>query len=245
MSTLRFAFFSPDNPNPFISLRGSKELQGHPTRAKPLINRFIRTAQKLKITKRPNQAAEHSAPRKTKNSPSARTPQAPFNCSNLGLIRSAQTSQACQPRSNTWTALRHPQPISQILSKPINQVRSSLLRYSSTLASFSRLCNTVQTKRKQPPKPANRSRLAPALYLPASTALTCDFLRIAPHPQSRNNQSDTPPAGDTSRDFTGAALLQRRRTTIAFAAAYPVIDSCHEVRKLPHRLDDRWPSGRR
>ena len=51
-----------NNPNPFISLRGSKELQGHPTRAKPLVNLLIRTAQKLKITKRPIQAAEHSAP---------------------------------------------------------------------------------------------------------------------------------------------------------------------------------------
>jgi hypothetical protein len=64
MSTARFAFFSPDNPNPFISLRGSKELQSHPARAKPLVNRLIRTAQKLKITKRPIQAAEHSAPSK-------------------------------------------------------------------------------------------------------------------------------------------------------------------------------------
>jgi hypothetical protein len=40
------------SPNSFISLRGSKEPQSHSARAKPRVNRLIRTAQKTK--KHPN-----------------------------------------------------------------------------------------------------------------------------------------------------------------------------------------------
>jgi hypothetical protein len=85
-----FAFFSPNRLHSFISLRGSKEPLGHRTRAKSLANRLIRTAQKLKKTKRPSRSRSTQP---LNYPPSARTPQAPFNGSNLGLIRSAQTSR--------------------------------------------------------------------------------------------------------------------------------------------------------
>jgi len=128
LSTLRFAYFLPANPNPFISLRGSKEPQGHPTRAKPLVNLLIRTAQKLKITKRPFGRGALSS---SKNLPSARTPLASINCSNLGSDSVRPKLQACQPRSNAWTALRHTS-IASISKKPKPEEPISKARSSAT-----------------------------------------------------------------------------------------------------------------
>ena len=58
-------FSRSKSPNPFISLRGSKEPQDHSARAKPRVNRLIRPAQKIKNIQTTIPAAEHSAPQKT------------------------------------------------------------------------------------------------------------------------------------------------------------------------------------
>jgi hypothetical protein len=135
------------SPNPFISLRGSKELEGHSARAKPHVNRLIRTAQKLENIQTTIPAAEHSAP---KNSPSAPTPQAPINCSNLGLDSVRPNFQAGQPPSNAWTALRLPNLISQ--SCPQNHASQSIKREAVHLIyqSVDAFATCVQTKQQSP-----------------------------------------------------------------------------------------------
>jgi hypothetical protein len=186
-----FASFSLNRLHSFISLRGSKEALGHSARAKSLGNILIRTAQKTQKSGTAIAAAEHSAP--AKNSPSARTPQAPFNCSNLGL-ESDPPSTPGQPKPQTSigkhldcapTTVRQPYPMSiSSLSQP-SSAKPCCLVLTYLSSHFTSLQHRA-TKRKQPPKSAYRPNLAPALNLSASAALPCDFLRIATPPQPRN-----------------------------------------------------------
>jgi len=181
VSTFDFAFFLPNRHNPFISLRGSKELLGHSAGAKLQINQLIRTAQKTQKIATAISAAEHLAPQN--HSPSARTPQAPFNCSNLGLIRSAQTSRPVN--RDPTLGLRSDLP-NQSAIHTAN--RSSAKQYHLVLTHSSRLFTSLQ-HRANAAKLAHRLNSAPALSLLASAALPCDFLRIAtpPHPRNRNS----------------------------------------------------------
>jgi hypothetical protein len=148
-STSRFAFFSSENPNPFISLRGSKEPQGHPARAKTARQPIIRTAQNSKTTKRPIR------PRSTQllnYLPSARTPQDSFN-SNLGLIRSAQTSRPVNRDPTLGLRSVFPnQPANPI--QPIDQVRSSV---ALILTNLSRAFTSLQHRANQTQSPAKTS----------------------------------------------------------------------------------------
>ena len=180
MSTFDFACLPLNRPHSFISLRGSKEPVGHRARAKSH-DQLIRTAQKTQKIATAISAAEHLAPQN--HSPSARTPQALFNCSNLGLDPMRPQLQAVHRQT---LGLRSDLP-NQSAIHTAN--RSSAKQYYLILTHSSRLFTSLQhraNKTQTPPKSACHSNSAPALYLSASAALPCDFLRIATPTTPRN-----------------------------------------------------------
>jgi hypothetical protein len=170
-------------PHSFISLRGSKEPSGHQARAKPQANRLIRTAQNSKTSIRPFR------PRSTQllkiTHPQRERLGLPSTAVTWVLIRSALNPRP-PTTSNTWTALRSTVPPARSQSslsqpsgaKPCCLVLTNLTRPKPSLQPC---CNSAQSR-----KSVNRIDLAPALYLSASAALICDFLRIATPPKPRN-----------------------------------------------------------
>ncbi|HEX4651336.1 MAG TPA: hypothetical protein VH250_07505, partial [Granulicella sp.] len=77
------------------------------------------------------------------------------------------------------------QPNQNHISQSIKR-EAALSSAQPTYQSTDAFATCVQTKQRSPSKSVNRSDSAPALYLSASAALPCDFLRIATLPPPRN-----------------------------------------------------------